>query len=179
VRHDPQDQQQHAMAEVARQQEGLSTAGESAVQVCVMGCSFRASTKTLRGILAFDLAAQGSCRNHRGRTRQCADLIKLAPPMPAPNQVILKCLFRRCRYQRHGLKPRPTGTRQFAGKDPHGRLPLAGRTRSTARAPARLRAAIRAQASLTASTVACRSTAARTNAKVSGDTSVPGMCARN
>lgn len=58
-----------------------------------MGCSFRASTKTLRGILAFDLAAQGACRNHRGRTRECADSMTLAPPLAAPNQVILLCLF--------------------------------------------------------------------------------------
>lgn len=70
------------------------------VQVCVMGCSLRASTKTLRGILAFDLAAQAVCRNHRGRALQFAGTSTLALSMPGPNKVILQCLFAKPRCSR-------------------------------------------------------------------------------
>src|SRR5262249_40244317 len=52
---------------------------------CVMACSFRElSTKTLRGTLAFDHAAQASCRNHRDRTHTSATPSPYAAPPHRP-----------------------------------------------------------------------------------------------
>lgn len=59
----------------------------------VIGCSSPAeSTKTPRGTLAFDAAAQARCRNHRGGARTNSDAITLTSPRLLPDQVVFKCL---------------------------------------------------------------------------------------
>src|ERR1700704_6603227 len=51
------------------------------------------STKTPRGTLAFDDAAQAALRNHRGRVHMNVDIATLSAFPATPNQAILQCLF--------------------------------------------------------------------------------------
>jgi hypothetical protein len=51
------------------------------------------STKTPRGTLAFDDAAQAALRNHRGRVHMNVDVVTLRAFLATPNQSILQCLF--------------------------------------------------------------------------------------
>src|SRR3954454_16258335 len=53
------------------------------------------STKTPRGTLAFDDAAQAALRNHRGRVHTNFDAATLAAFSATPNQANLQCLFPR------------------------------------------------------------------------------------
>jgi hypothetical protein len=53
------------------------------------------STKTPRGTLAFDDAAQAALRNHRGRVHTNFDTATLAAFPATPNQANLQCLFAR------------------------------------------------------------------------------------
>ena len=53
------------------------------------------STKTPRGTLAFDDAAQAALRNHRGRVHANFDAATLAAFPATPNQANLQCLFAR------------------------------------------------------------------------------------